>query len=594
MLPLFALPLAQKAGSYVAEGHPPLKIEHCTLAAGCATQDRSVVLDQNWRWVHDVREGSYTNCFDKGVWDKKLCPDVETCKKNCAIEGIASKYYAETYGIQSSESHESLTLQFVMPGNVGSRVYLLEDDETYQLFKLKNREIAFDVDVSTLGCGINGALYLTQMDADGGKAKFAGNEAGAKFGTGYCDAQCPHDQKFINGEPNILDWNYTGGDTGVGKYGICCVEMDLWEANSQATAYTAHPCSTGGYHRCTSDAECGDNGHRFDSVCDKDGCDLQTFRNGVHSFFGPDGSFSVDSSKPFTIVTQFVTHNGRDDGHLTEIRRHYKQDGKTIPTPPMKFGGDGAAYSALSDSYCAAETAAFNESGSYAKRGGMSRMDDALEAGMVLVLSVWDDSAAHMLWLDSTYPNTSTAPGAARGPCPIGSGDPKKIEPGSHAYVTYGNIKYGEIGATDHAFPPQPPAPPPSPPPPAPQWVAHRGFNCYDGHGGTAAVPGDSPALGKSVEECGSLCAQTGGCTAFTMRSNAARGNCWLRASIDLASCDQDRGYTTYGLGNATDATLVVPAPVDEVAASPSAALLEQIRKPRPGFHAPYAAPVQA
>jgi cellulose 1,4-beta-cellobiosidase len=38
------------------------------------------------------------------------------------------------------------------------------------------------------------------MSADGGKSKYANNKAGAKYGTGYCDAQCPRDIKFINGE----------------------------------------------------------------------------------------------------------------------------------------------------------------------------------------------------------------------------------------------------------------------------------------------------------------------------------------------------------------------------------------------------------
>ena len=41
--------------------------------------------------------------------------------------------------------------------------------------------------------------------------RYPGNTAGAKFGTGYCDAQCPHDVKFINGEANLLDW--TGTDS---------------------------------------------------------------------------------------------------------------------------------------------------------------------------------------------------------------------------------------------------------------------------------------------------------------------------------------------------------------------------------------------
>ena len=41
----------------------------------------------------------------------------------------------------------------------------------------------------------------------GWQARFPGNKAGAEYGTGYCDAQCPHDVKFINGEANILDWD---------------------------------------------------------------------------------------------------------------------------------------------------------------------------------------------------------------------------------------------------------------------------------------------------------------------------------------------------------------------------------------------------
>jgi len=35
-------------------------------------------------------------------------------------------------------------------------------------------------------CGLNGALYFVQMDADGDAS--ATNAAGAKYGTGYCDA----------------------------------------------------------------------------------------------------------------------------------------------------------------------------------------------------------------------------------------------------------------------------------------------------------------------------------------------------------------------------------------------------------------------
>lgn len=88
--------------------------------------------------------------------------------------------------------------------NIGSRVYLLETDTKYQMFNLLNQEFTFDVDMSQLPCGLNGAVYFVSMDADGGMAKNPNNKAGAKFGTGYCDTQCPHDIKFISGEVSDL------------------------------------------------------------------------------------------------------------------------------------------------------------------------------------------------------------------------------------------------------------------------------------------------------------------------------------------------------------------------------------------------------
>lgn len=84
--------------------------------------------------------------------------------------------------------------------NVGSRVYLMEDDNRYKMFNMLNQEISFDVDMSQLPCGLNGAVYFVSMDEDGGTRRFSGNKAGAKYGTGYCDTQCPHDIKWINGE----------------------------------------------------------------------------------------------------------------------------------------------------------------------------------------------------------------------------------------------------------------------------------------------------------------------------------------------------------------------------------------------------------
>ena len=68
-------------------------------------------------------------------------------------------------------------------------------------------EFTVTVDMFYMPCGLNGAIYFVEMDADGGQAAAArtggANRAGAKYGTGYCDAQCPHDLKFMEGKANV-------------------------------------------------------------------------------------------------------------------------------------------------------------------------------------------------------------------------------------------------------------------------------------------------------------------------------------------------------------------------------------------------------
>lgn len=54
------------------------------------------------------------------------------------------------------------------------------------MFKLKNMEFTFDVDVSNLPCGLNGALYFVKMDADGGVSQYPTNKAGAKVSPIAC------------------------------------------------------------------------------------------------------------------------------------------------------------------------------------------------------------------------------------------------------------------------------------------------------------------------------------------------------------------------------------------------------------------------
>jgi len=422
-------------------------MQECTKSAGCTQVQKEVTVDANWRWTHSTT--SATNCYTGDQWDAALCPDPQSCARNCAIDGAD---YPGTYGVHSNGNE--LKLGFVTHGpystNIGSRLFLMEDTHTYKIFKLKNREFTFTADVSNLPCGLNGALYFVSMDADGGSSKYPGDAAGAEYGTGYCDAQCPHDIKFINGEANILNWTKSPDDpnSGIGLYGTCCSEMDIWESNSFAQAVTPHVCTISGQHRC-SGKECGDDskGEREVGECDKDGCDFNPYRMGNKTFFGPASSFDIDTTQPFAVVTQFVTNDNTDTGTLVAIRRLYRQGSKTGALPTVSVGGK--AYNSITDDFCSAQKKTFGDTDGFEQRGGMRAMGADFDKGMVLVMSLWDDHAAHMLWLDSSYPPGKTGPGVDRGPCATDSGVPSDVQDKfPNAYVRYLDIRFGEIGST--------------------------------------------------------------------------------------------------------------------------------------------------
>jgi len=90
---------------------------------------------------------------------------------NCVLEGVSKNKYENTYGVQQIQ--DGVKLKYVTEHesgvNVGSRLYVMDDDENYKLFYLKNREFSFEVDVSELQCGMNGAMYFSEMPANGGK-----------------------------------------------------------------------------------------------------------------------------------------------------------------------------------------------------------------------------------------------------------------------------------------------------------------------------------------------------------------------------------------------------------------------------------------
>ncbi len=342
-----------------------------------------MVLDWEYRNIHVA--GGTTSCKTGNKVSQGQCPNAATCAKNCVVEP------ADYAAMGVSTSGNALTMYHYVrtDGRLVSaspRVYLLGGDGSYVLMSLLNQELSVDVDLSTLPCGENGAFYLSEMAADGGKNPGKFNVCGAGAGNGYCDAQCQ---------------------------GYCCNEMDILEANSMAHAFSPHPCRG--------------------NSCDKNGCAYNPYSSGQRNFYGP--GKTVDTTKPFTVITQFAASGGR----LTQITRKYIQNGRNI-------GGGGTI------SNCGAEGTS----------GGLAGMGQALGRGsksllslslsfypsqytyntcnlVVLAMSIWNDAAPNMAWLAS----------GTNGPCSAGQGSPSNIQsqhPDTH--VVFSNIRWGDIGST--------------------------------------------------------------------------------------------------------------------------------------------------
>jgi cellulose 1,4-beta-cellobiosidase len=243
-------------------------------------------------------------------------------------------------------------------------------------------------------------------------------------------------------QANVQDWqpnNISDVYPGTGKYGSCCPEVDIWEANSISNALTAHPCSVGSQTRCS--------GTGCTSTCDQAGCDFNSYRLGNTSYYGP-GKI-IDTTKKFTVVTQFLTHDNTDTGTLVAIRRQYIQNGvlfsDTIGEIPAVVPSSG-----LTDSFCRQQKAAFSERDVFTEKGGLASISKAMERGMVLVFAITEDQEGHMLWLDSNWPvdASPTTPGVARGSCATDSGDPQELLY-LQGRASFGNVTVGGIGRTE-------------------------------------------------------------------------------------------------------------------------------------------------
>jgi len=402
----------QQASVSLTEEHPPLTVFTCTATAACAPERGGLTLDAQYRWVHAAAGDDATkndvpkNCLSDGAWNKELCPDPAACAKNCAVEGLTKDGYKNTYGI--SRVDNGFKLEYLTEGG-GSRVHLAGKEDSYKVLALKNREISFDVDVSTLPCGLSSTLTLTPMDPDG-EMGIGDNKAGAVYGLGRCDASCTRSVKFSRGQANLDGWDAA---TGTGAMGSCCPELRLWEANKETQSMSLHACASSEPEKCVGD-ECA-------RKCDSMGCQFDPLALGAMDFFGPGAR--VDSSKPITVVTQFITEDGTDTGKLSKVRRFYTQNGQTIENakPDASTFPTLLSSNSVTDEFCAAQK---ELQGTSAGEGYLGRLSAALDNGVVLTAAVFETESP-------------------AGPCKGAD-----ASAASNASVSFFNIMYGEITST--------------------------------------------------------------------------------------------------------------------------------------------------
>jgi hypothetical protein len=169
---------------------------------------------------------------------------------------------------------------------------------------------------------------------------------------------------------------------------------------------------------------------------------------------------TVDTTKKFTIVTQFISSDGTANGNLAEIRRFYVQNGKIIPNSVSKISGIDAVNS-ITDNFCAQQKTAFGDNNRFAAKGGLKQMGAALKSSL-------SPSGMTMLPLCSgSIPTTPPPPTPARPVSLVAlarpplvtprTSNPRTVQPQSPTPTSSG----ATLTPPSLALPPQtPPAPP--------------------------------------------------------------------------------------------------------------------------------------
>ena len=159
------------------------------------------------------------NCYDNNEWDKSACPDVATCSKNCAIEGIAADKYNEPMVHTDGEESTGLLTRPAMRVAVSTysttplRIRA-STSITVSLHSTSTSQPPMRCQWRRLLCS-NGCRW--RQEAFAGK-----NEAGAEYGTGYCDARVRKMSSLSTASRTCSIGAIPCAPNSGGKYGSCC------------------------------------------------------------------------------------------------------------------------------------------------------------------------------------------------------------------------------------------------------------------------------------------------------------------------------------------------------------------------------------
>jgi hypothetical protein len=173
---------------------------------------------------------------------------------------------------------------------------------TGKRWTLLGRSLSFDVNLASVGCACNLALYLVQMPA----YNSSNQPDPTSCGNYYCDAN-----KVC---------------------GLYCVEFDIMEANNRAFQTTPHKCNA-------------PNDNYYPS-CDGGGCGQNVIRINSGAY-GP-GSGTINTNNGFS-VNIFFGVNG--NGQLSEVSTTLSQDGRSFKMTHSDSNCGGGYLESMTDAF---------------------------------------------------------------------------------------------------------------------------------------------------------------------------------------------------------------------------------------------------